>query len=58
MLNADGDLNTALAWLYVVLRIVHSLVQATMNTLLRFWLFILSSLVLVVLTLHTAWVVF
>ncbi len=40
-----------LAWAYVVLRIVHSLVQATVNNIMaRFILFVLSSLCLVGLT--------
>jgi hypothetical protein len=35
--GADDGINTALAWLYVGLRIVHSLVQAAINViLLRF----------------------
>src|SRR4029079_14839627 len=41
LLRADGGLNTGLAWLYVALRVVHSLVQATINVvILRFALFI------------------
>ncbi len=40
-----------LAWAYVVLRVVHSLVQNTSNTVMvRFAVFVLSSLVLVALT--------
>ncbi|ODU22148.1 MAG: hypothetical protein ABS87_03740 [Sphingomonas sp. SCN 67-18] len=40
-----------LAWAYVVLRIIHSLVQATVNNIMaRFILFVLSSLCLVGLT--------
>ncbi len=39
-----------LAWLYVALRITHSLVQATVNiVIIRFWLFVVSSAVLAVL---------
>jgi hypothetical protein len=39
------------AWLYVGLRVVHSLVQATWNKIeVRFVLFVLSSLVLIVMT--------
>src|ERR1700681_2280742 len=34
LLGADTSLNTALAWLYVVLRIAHSLVHAMINTVL------------------------
>ncbi len=43
------------AWAYVALRIVHSLWQATVNRLpVRFTLFILSTLCLLVLALHAA----
>ena len=45
---ADG-LNITLAWAYVALRIVHSLVQLTVNiVMIRFSTFALSSLVLIV----------
>ncbi len=48
----DG-LNAWLAWGYVGLRIVHSLVQATTNIVgIRFMLFVLSSLCLIALALH------
>ena len=44
--QGDG-LNAALGWLYVALRVIHSLVQATVNKVtLRFAIFVLSSLVL------------
>ena len=47
--QGDGY-NLWLGWLYVAARIVHSLVQATVNlVLLRFAIFLVSSLVLVVL---------
>lgn len=40
-----GGLNTQLAWAYVLLRILHSLVQATVNRVMwRFLLFALASL--------------
>ena len=54
-LMGQGDgLNATLAWAYVGLRIVHSLVQATINkVMIRFLLFSLSSLVLIALVLHT-----
>ena len=56
--QGDG-LNALLAWIYVGLRIVHSLVQATANrVLVRFVLFALSSLVLMALVLHAAISVF
>lgn len=43
------------AWAYVVLRIIHSIWQATVNRLpIRFTLFALSTLCLLVLALHAA----
>ena len=52
--QGDG-LNATLAWAYVGLRVVHSLVQVTVNrVLVRFALFALSSLVLMALVLHAA----
>jgi len=43
----------AIAWAYVALRIIHSLWQATVNTLpIRFTLFILSTICLVLLAIH------
>jgi hypothetical protein len=48
----DG-LNAWLAWAYVLIRIVHSLVQATTNIVgIRFMLFLLSSLCLLALAVH------
>jgi hypothetical protein len=50
--HGDG-LNAHLAWAYVALRIVHSLVQATVNrVLVRFVVFALASLALIALCLH------
>ena len=51
-LIGEGDgLNAHLAWAYVAIRVIHSLVQATVNIIrYRFLLFALSSLVLVALT--------
>ena len=52
-------LNAWLAWAYVALRIVHSLVQATANVImLRFSIFMLSSLVLLALAIRAAMAVF
>lgn len=44
LLGQGSDLNLALAWGYVALRIVHSIWQATVNTIIpvRFGLFLLS----------------
>lgn len=51
LLHAGGGYNPMLAWAYVGLRVVHSLVQVTSNRILyRFSLFGLSSLVLIALT--------
>ena len=56
--QGDG-LNATLAWAYVGLRIVHSLVQATINkVMIRFLLFSLSSLVLIALVVHTVMAAF
>ena len=48
-----AHLNLYLAWAYVVLRIVHSIWQATVNVVsVRFTLFLLSTICLVILTVH------
>ena len=48
-------LNAWLAWGYVALRVVHSLVQATVNAImLRFSIFLLASIVLAMLAIHGA----
>lgn len=53
--GAGGGWNVTLAWAYVGLRVLHSLVQATFNrVIIRFTLFALSTLALVGLTLHAA----
>ncbi len=50
--QGDG-LNATLAWAYVGLRIVHSLIQITANIIrYRFLVFALSTLALLALTLH------
>ena len=56
----QGDGTTALlGWIYLGLRIVHSLVQATANRIqVRFVLFALSSLVLIALIVKAALAVF
>ena len=54
-----NGINAGVAWIYVGLRIAHSIVQATINRVLwRFVLFIASSAALVVLAFHAALVVF
>ncbi|WP_439469542.1 MAPEG family protein [Blastomonas fulva] len=48
-------MNLAVAWLYVALRVAHSLLQATVNRVaIRFLLFASSSLCLIVLIFHAA----
>src|SRR5271169_2020079 len=55
LLGADVGLNTGLAWAYVALRVVHSLVQATINIiLLRFAIFITATLVLLLMSIRAA----
>jgi hypothetical protein len=57
--GADDGLNIGLAWLYVVLRVVHSLVQATVNVIMiRFAVFAVATLVLLALAVRAAMVVF
>ena len=58
MLGADGRLNIALAWIYVGLRVVHSLVQATVNVIVvRFAVFMIASLVLLLMSIRAAVIV-
>jgi hypothetical protein len=58
LLGADGAVNTALAWGYVGLRVVHSLVQATVNVVLvRFAIFMAATGVLLGMSLRAAWIV-
>ena len=48
-----GGLNAQIAWAYVGLRILHSLIQVTVNRVLwRFAVFVLASLALIALCLH------
>jgi hypothetical protein len=59
LLGAGTGLNVTLAWLYVALRVVHSLVQAIVNViLLRFAIFMVASVVLLVMTVRAALLVF
>lgn len=51
--GGDVEINVWLAWAYVALRIVHSIVQATFNRVaVRFALFALSTLALLGLAVH------
>lgn len=55
----DYGMNITIAWLYVALRVVHSLVQVTINRVMfRFLLFALSSLCIIALAIHAAIAVF
>ena len=55
LLGFGGGINLYLAWGYVALRIVHSLIQATANVVLyRFVAFNLASFCLLGLTVHAA----
>ena len=57
--GAGDGMNAWIAWGYVGLRVVHSLVQATVNAIIVRWaIFMLSSLFLVALTLHAAMALF
>ena len=59
MIGLGSGLNVTLAWGYVVLRVLHSLVQVTVNrVIVRFALFALASLCLIALTIHAALAVF
>lgn len=58
-LGAGDSLNATIAWAYVGLRIVHSLVQVTVNRVtIRFALFLLSGICLLMLTVHAVVIVF
>lgn len=56
----EGDgLDAQLGWAYVALRVIHSIIQATINKVqLRFMVFALSSFCLMALVARTALVMF
>ena len=59
VLGDTSSLSLNLAWAYVGLRVVHSLIQALINIIqLRFALFFISSLVLLALSIRAATLVF
>lgn len=59
IIGAGGGLNLTLAWAYVGLRVVHSLVQILSNrVVIRFSMFALASLALFGLIINTALLVF
>jgi hypothetical protein len=56
--QGDG-LNAQLGWAYVALRVIHSIIQATINKItVRFVLFAMSSLVLLTLVVRAVMVMF
>ncbi len=56
LLGAGDGIQVMLAWSYVVLRVIHSLVQATKNAIMvRFSLFALGSVVLFVMFVRTVY---
>ncbi len=57
-LGAVDDIQVALAWAYVGVRVVHSLVQAIKNAItVRFGLFVIASALLLTLLLRTIYLV-
>ncbi len=55
MAGLGSGLNLILTWAYVSIRVMHSLVQVTINkVMLRFSLFVLSSMTLLVMTVNAA----
>ena len=59
MIGQGDGFNATIAWAYVGLRVVHSLVQVTSNrVIVRFGIFVLSSLALIMLVAHAAMALF
>jgi len=55
VMELGGGINYWLAWAYVGLRVVHSLIQATVNVVKwRLAVFVLATLCLIGMTVHTA----
>lgn len=55
LMDQGDNLNAQIAWAYVALRIAHSLVQVTTNrVIIRFSLFALATIALIMLTVHAA----
>ena len=55
MIGQGDNLNATIAWIYVGLRVAHSLVQATVNrVMVRFALFAVSSIALIMHVTHAA----
>jgi hypothetical protein len=59
MIGQGGGYNLIIAWIYVGLRVLHSLIQATVNRVMfRFLVFMLSSICIIILTIQAALTVF
>jgi hypothetical protein len=59
LIGLGTGINSILAWAYVALRVLHSLIQATVNVVLvRFAIFVAASLVLFALSVRAALAVF
>jgi hypothetical protein len=59
LIGHGAGLNAWLAWSYVGLRVIHSLVQSTVNVvILRFSIFMVSSVVLLIMAVRAAAAVF
>ena len=57
--GAGDGVNNALAWIYVGLRVAHSLVQALINVVtIRFAIFMAGSIVLLAMAVRAALIVF
>jgi hypothetical protein len=55
IMGQTPEINITLAWVYVGLRVLHSLIQATVNIIIvRFLIFVISSIVLGALIFHAA----
>ncbi len=58
-MGAGDGFNAQIAWAYVILRIIHSLFQALVNrVVIRFGIFVLASIALIMLTVHAAMTAF
>lgn len=59
IIGAGSGMNITLAWAYVGLRIIHSLVQALINrVIVRFAIFLLSGVVLLWMSINAALIIF
>ena len=59
LVGVTDMINVWLAWAYVGLRVVHSLIQATVNKVeIRFLVFVLASIVLLILAINAALILF